>query len=175
MAPIKQHNQFSAPAKGQAQHGVTMVEILVAIIILSIGFLGMASIQLMGAKNIAGSSFRTMATIYAYDMAERMRSNAEGVDNGAYNNLDFTQLAQQRCGNNCTPAQIAQRDAFEWSQAIKGGLTDGGLPQGGGAIVYNVATDTHTINVNWREAIRIDDDFPDANGELQQFELEVQL
>ena len=176
MSPHNNHsNGFTGARCGGKQRGITMVEILVAILILAIGFLGMASVQLMGAKNIAGSSFRTLATIYAYDMVERMRLNPEGIENDAYDAIDGTKVADPKCGNTCTAEKIAQRDAYEWNQLIKSSLTEGGLPKGVGNVDYDSTNQLHKVTVQWRESIRINDDYPDATGTLQTFELAVKL
>ncbi len=171
----KQRGISLAGKPANKQRGITMIEILVAILILAIGFLGMASVQLMGAKNIAGSSFRTLATIYAYDMVERMRLNPVGIQNDFYNSVDGSKVTNPNCGNACTPQQVAQRDAFEWNQMIQAGLTDGGLPAGQGDVAYNATDQLFEVTVQWRETIRIDDDYPAATGALQQFELAVKL
>lgn len=151
---IRAQRAFGNHAK---QRGITMVEILVAILVLAIGFLGMASIQLLGAKNIAGSSYRTVATIYAYDMVERMRSNVEGVEGDFYDNIVTAKLTAPKCAADCTVEQIARRDVFEWNQLIGANVSDGGLPEGEGSVSYNSTTDQHEITVSWQNYIRTDD------------------
>lgn len=159
---------------GVQQRGITMVEILVALIVLAIGFLGMASIQLLGAKNIAGSSYRTLATIYAYDMAERMRSNIEGVEGGFYNKLDGNnKMTNPKCVANCSPKQIAQRDGFDWNQLIQNSVSAGGLPDGVGSVSFK--NDQHEIRVAWREYIRVSDNYGNGTGTPQEFVLQVKL
>jgi len=165
--------QPSFPRVKRSQRGITMVEILVTLIILAIGFLGMASMQMVGAKNVAGSSYRTLATIYAYDMAERMRTNFAGIGTTAYNNIDGTNVTNPDCTNNCTPTQIARRDAYQWNQAIKSDLSAGGLPKGVGDVTYDAGDGMHKITVKWSETLRSDDS--EATEQLQEFELAVKL
>lgn len=63
----------SASARGQ--RGVTLIEILVAIVLLSIGLLGLAGLQLRGMQVNQGSAMRSQAAILAEDLADRMRAD----------------------------------------------------------------------------------------------------
>lgn len=66
------------------QTGSTMIEVLVALLILAIGLLGMAGLQTLSLRNAHDAYLRTQATILAVDMVERMRagngSMAQGND-----------------------------------------------------------------------------------------------
>jgi type IV pilus assembly protein PilV len=55
--------------------GFTMVEMLVALLALSIGLLGIAGLQLTGLRANLGASLRSQATYLAYDILDRMRAN----------------------------------------------------------------------------------------------------
>lgn len=59
--------------------GFTLIEILIAVIILSIGLLGMAGIQLKGLRGTTNSTLRSQATMFANDIAERAHTNLNGV------------------------------------------------------------------------------------------------
>lgn len=59
--------------------GFTMIEVLVAMIILAIGLLGVAGIQALSLKQTANSSIRSLVTMHAYDLSERMRSEFDDV------------------------------------------------------------------------------------------------
>ncbi len=177
------------------ESGVTMVEILVTVIISAIGFLGLASVQLLGTKQIAASNYRSLATIYAYDMAERMRSNPNGLDLKAYDSInpdgsEPETSAKTFCTNNCTVGQVAERDIIEWNQQIQGEVTDGGLPNGIGRVEFEAARGMHVITVEWTEVVVIDrslvserDASEDISSEgetvrvdqIQEFVLEVKL
>lgn len=65
--------------------GLTLVEILVALIILSIGLLGLASMQTASVKFSTSAYQRTQATAIAYDLVDRMRGNRLAALNGDYN------------------------------------------------------------------------------------------
>ena len=59
-----------------AQRGLGIIEVLVALVVVSLGVLGVAGLQLTGMKHSAGSLYRAQALSLAEDMAERMRLNA---------------------------------------------------------------------------------------------------
>ena len=127
--------------KMRGSKGFGLIEVLVTIIIISVGLLGVASLQLISLKNVNNTQFRTLATIYAYDMAERMRSNKAGVDAGAYNKI---------LGNESEDASnVAQNDAFEWNSLIAAGANNGGLPSGVGTVTSNGSV--YDIVISWQE------------------------
>lgn len=66
--------------------GVGMLEVLVALVLVSVGLLGMASLQLNGMKVAKGSFSRSQAVLFVENMVTRMRSNPTGVTAGLYNN-----------------------------------------------------------------------------------------
>lgn len=110
--------------------GFTLVEVLVAVVIISIGLLGMAGIQIKGLRGTQSSNLKGQATIVANDIAERIHANLGGVPDGNlntdYSNVDVAQLAcenapAQYCSStadapadNCTPTQMATFDIFVW-------------------------------------------------------------
>jgi type IV pilus assembly protein PilV len=64
--------------------GFSLVEVLVALLVLSIGLLGLAMLQVQGMKYNTNSYQRTQATLLAYDIIDRIRANKVGADAGAY-------------------------------------------------------------------------------------------
>ncbi|NUU37229.1 type IV pilus modification protein PilV [Pseudomonas sp. C2B4] len=64
--------QWSKPA----QEGMTLIEVLVALLILSVGLLGAAAIQLNALKYTDSSRMTSQASFIAYDMMDRIRANA---------------------------------------------------------------------------------------------------
>ena len=59
--------------KYKQQTGFTLMEILVAIVVLSIGLLGIAGLQMQGTRHVHDAQLHTLAAIQAEDMADRMR------------------------------------------------------------------------------------------------------
>lgn len=59
----------------KTQKGFTMIEVLVAVLVLAIGLLGVAGVQLVSMQQTVNSTLRSEATMYAQSVAERVRSN----------------------------------------------------------------------------------------------------
>ena len=113
------------PSRRHSQGGVTLLEVLIAILIISFGLLGNAGLQSVGMKYNLGAAQRTAATLLANDIADRMRANMAGVNAGNYHN--YTSAAVPACLSTagCTAQQMAQNDTFEWNAAIAAALPSG--------------------------------------------------
>ena len=61
------------------QKGFTLVEVLVALVILSIGLLGVAGMQISGMKGNHNAFLRSQAQQYAYEMLDMMRANRDAA------------------------------------------------------------------------------------------------
>lgn len=113
-----------------------MIEVLVAIVVLSIGLLGLASLQATGLKQNHSALMRSQATVLAYDIIDRMRANRDSALNNNYN------IAL----NTATPngATIPEVDIKAWRDK----LTDL-LPNGNGSVTRDA--DQFTITVQWND------------------------
>lgn len=105
------------------QQGFNLVEVLVAMVILSIGLLGIAGMQVTGVRSNQGSYSRSQATAIMNDLAERMHNNLPGVAAGNYTGLDSsggcgpapTACGQENGGSapaRCTAQQMAAYDFY---------------------------------------------------------------
>ena len=72
------------------QSGFNMIEVLIALVILSFGLLGIASLQVTGVRGTQSSYYRSQAVAFANEMAERMYMNPVAVRSGQYADLDST-------------------------------------------------------------------------------------
>ncbi len=115
--------------------GFNLLEVLVALLVLGIGLLGLAGLQVQALRFNHDSYVRSQATILAYDMFERMRLNkaqgaayAGGDPGGACNDP----------GN-----ALALNDRVCWH-----GFIAGTLP-GGNATITAGANNLYTITINW--------------------------
>ena len=68
--------------------GVTLIEVMFAIVITSIGILGFASLQFLGLNSNQTAYYRSQASFLATDLSERMRGNIEGMNANAYRDFD---------------------------------------------------------------------------------------
>lgn len=118
------------------QTGVGLVEVLVALIILSVGLLGIASLYVTTLQAKTTSLSRMKATYLAQDMADRMRANPSAVNDTATgyelaSGQGLSQSGEPSCTSPCTPAQIASIDKYQWTKMISdtGSTSNGtGLP-----------------------------------------------
>lgn len=126
--------------------GFTLLEVMIAMVIFSIGLLGLAGLQGAGLRNNQTSFSRTIATQLAYDMADRIRNNR----NANYATASGT-ATNCMGGANCGQSQIANFDVYEWRAA----LTDkrNGLLNGRGFITRSTASGMtiYTVSVAWDE------------------------
>lgn len=143
-----------------------MIEILVSVLILAIGLLGLASMQVVGLKNNQSAYLRSQASMLAYDIADRMRANrTRALENGDYDNLDTNGSTPSSPGceastSGCSNQQRATADIYEWHTQIKGSTSGVALlPNARGQITRNdrgtagdVEDDIFTITINWDEA-----------------------
>lgn len=125
--------------------GFTMIEVLVTLIILSIGLLGLAALQARSMVSNHNAYLRSQAIQSAYDIGDRMRANMAGVNAGHYNNVSGTAANPACITAGCSPAQIARYDAFQWNT-----LLNQQLPSGQGTITGNGSH--FVISVMWNEA-----------------------
>ena len=130
----------------QNHGGFSLIEVLIALVIMSVGMLGIAGLYVEGMNAGRTSIFRHHAVTLAGDVADRIRANPRaGVDYegpGGNNNCVLGNV-------NCNPAQMAANDIDLWKTQA-----DDMLPNGAVAITYDdtVNPPTYTIVVGWDEA-----------------------
>lgn len=144
------------PAQASAQRGFSLLEILVAIVVLSIGLLGLAGLQAVSLNNNQTAYYRSIASQQAYDMADRIRANLAGVAAGNYNNLTATIPADPLCfTTGCTAANMAVTDHFQWltnnTRLLPGGAGTVRCASGPSGCVATVANSNRIfdITVTW--------------------------
>ena len=113
------------PARRARMAAYTLLEVLVAIAVLSIGLLGLAGLQAASLRNNQSAALRTQASHLAYDMADRMRANAQAVADGAYDGAQATAHGDCTGAGGCNSQDLAENDTAEWSVAIAAQLPGG--------------------------------------------------
>lgn len=120
------------------QRGTSLIEILVSILILTMGVLAMAGLHTASLRYSKTAEFRTTAVHLAEDLAEKMRTNTTGVINGNYTrqvawtaDLPAQDVPAITCDAACAPAQIAQEvaanDLAQWLNQARTALSGAGL------------------------------------------------
>lgn len=133
------NKMIEAPTTGlpRQQRGSSMIEILVAVLVLSVGLLGVASLQAVGLKNNTSAYLRTQANMLAADVLDRMRANRTVAVGGGYN-IAIGAAAPSGSG-------ITATDLGEWKTNLQ--LL---LPDGDGEV--DCVSDECTVTVQWRDA-----------------------
>lgn len=78
------------------QRGVTLIEVMIAVLILSIGLLGMAALTGVSVRNTQSANYRTQATNLAYEAIDMMRANKNNI--GYYNSAAYSD-PEVACGD----------------------------------------------------------------------------
>ena len=131
--------------------GFTLLEVLVAIVIISLGMLGVAALLVTVHKANASSYLQQQAVQDAYDILDRMRANLAGTQGGYYIGTFPASGTPTSClgtGTTCSPQQLAQFDTSQWGATLQQ------LPAGKGKIASTTANNqtTVTVTVTWNDA-----------------------
>lgn len=104
------------------ESGFNLIEVMVALVVLSIGLLGLATVQITSLQQNQSAYMRTQATLFAYDITDRMRANIDEVSNGSYfaasGALDSTCINYSASAAGCSASEMASHDIAEWQAAI---------------------------------------------------------
>lgn len=139
----------TTPAVASQTAGFTLLEVLVALVIFSIGLLGLAGIQALSLQNNNLAYMQTVAMQSAYDMADILRASTD-FDNdidGTFNNVD-TALGSEPtscAGSDCSVSEMAAYEIYFWKYHLSQKL-----PSGRGTVERN--GDVYTITIMWDEA-----------------------
>jgi type IV pilus assembly protein PilV len=145
----------------RAQRGFSLLEVLVALLVLSIGLLGLAALQTMGLKFNTQSYQRTQAVLNAYDIIDRIRANPAGMAGGNYDDIGIaaTPPTLPTCGTapGCNPAQMADYDVAQWKVSLAQLLTEGRGAVCRGDLAADLSTCTvaggtsFQVGIEWKE------------------------
>jgi type IV pilus assembly protein PilV len=130
---------------GTRQRGFSLVEVLIALIIMSVGMLGIAGLYVQSMQAGRTSMFRHQAVTLAGDVADRIRANPRAgiayAGQGANNNC-------VAAGVDCNEVQMAANDIAIWDQEAQDAL-----PNGDVIVQFDdtVNPPLYTISINWTE------------------------
>jgi type IV pilus assembly protein PilV len=136
------------------QRGVSMVEALVALLVMSIGMLGIAGLYVSSLQANRTALLRTQAVSLVNDMLDRMRANP--MARGQYDLSKYgTGPKDQNCvaaANNCSYTKLAEDDLYRWQESVKALLP--GTPTTSVKVVESVKANTpdnYIVKVTWTE------------------------
>lgn len=172
--PRRTYARSRMPAQ-RSSRGLTLTEVMVALVVFSIGLLGLASLQFSGARHGHNARQRAMAMTQAEAIIDAMRANATGLLAGAYDTtatgMPAATTVVQDCADNaaeCGGAQLANYQLRLWRLGAASGVasaTDGlgldnMLPSGDGRVCLDATPDSwgcdglgsvYAIKVRWTE------------------------
>lgn len=147
---------MNLPLNGHQSHveeGFTLIEVLIAIMILSFGLLGLAGLQARATVSEAESFGRTQALLLLQDMGTRLAANSTGFLAGNYHYAGNTfgtgyVGTDPNCAALPASAGIPEQDLCAWSDALKAATK---LPEARGCIAQDAADPREVIiAVAWR-------------------------
>lgn len=138
--------------------GFTLLEVLVAIVVISLGLLGLAGLQAATLRNNQIAYYRAIAIQQTYDIADRIRANQDGAATyalgvGADHNTGCTTAT-------CSAAEMAEVDIFQWNN------NNGRMLPGGAGTVAGAGAGNFLVTVSWNEST-------EAGSTAQQFQTTI--
>jgi len=150
------------------QHGFSLIEILISVLVFGVGILGLGGLQIASLKGSNNAHYRTTASVLAMDLSDRMRSNLNAVSAGLYGEAVSCSKVSRLCRSSaCSIEELAIFDIQEikcgsrvgsgTNMRREGGVA-GLLPRGqmtitcdGGVCVTppNSTRATHNITISW--------------------------
>jgi type IV pilus assembly protein PilV len=147
------------------QSGFSLLELLVALVIFSIGLLGIAGLQIVSKQANYESQQRTMASQVANALLEDMRTNGTGISiYTAASDLGggtLTSLPVSNCRDPNTPCSAAQKavhDLWHWERVVDGVQEMGVDGAAGGVVLPTICIDgpgggvagVYAVSIAWR-------------------------
>lgn len=106
-------------------HGSSLIEVLIALVILSVGLLGVGSLQTKTQQFSRSAYFNTQATIFTHDILERARANPKGMFSDFYDSPNVVEHSNCYNLTGCSPQEIAENDMYEWQADVAKTLPGG--------------------------------------------------
>lgn len=125
------------------QQGFTLLEVMIAVLVLAIGLLGLAHLHISSMKVNQSAEFRSQATMLAADIFDRMRANQQAARNGDYA-LALNAEAPD------SPSNVAENDIADWLVRLNNRLPQGDASIACPAFVANTEF-VCDITVSWTE------------------------
>lgn len=143
-------------AMRRALNGFTLIEVLIAVLVLSLGLLGVATTLLVSVRSAGSNYLKQQAVQYTYDITDRMRANFQVANDPTSGNpyaVALTKPSGDIPGQNCAEAEcnateMAAFDVWQWKNLLKNNL-----PGGVGGIVVSPTGTAHLtkvqVTINW--------------------------
>lgn len=145
------------PAAARRQHGISLIESLVAIVVMALGILGILGVQMRTLTDTSTTVRRAQAIRLIEDLSERMRVSPNALLSikdyeSGYDEKGSAMTASDCANTACTPAQQAKYDLKQWKTTVEQTLP------GGQASIFLAPGETVDTNrrqlgviIAWRE------------------------
>lgn len=144
--------------RSNRERGFSLLEVLIALLVLSVGLLGIAGLQTVSLRFNHQSYERTQATVLISEMFEKITANPTAATAGSFDSVALGDTSASysgygSCPASCTATQLATFDLFRWKSSLEdarrlaqgqGSITRVPDPDGATAHVYD-------ITVSWVE------------------------
>ena len=128
--------------------GFTLIEVLVSLLVLSVGLLGIGKLVLFSARANDSAYLRGQATEFAYEILDNMRANRTvAVTQGYDTTMASAPTNPGTCFDSPCPTTLAQYDVYTWKTRL-----GQALPSGEASVVTAGTPTTATITVQWDDA-----------------------
>lgn len=141
--------------------GMALIEALIALLVVAIGMMGIASLILQSLRESEAALAQTQAVNLVSDMQERIRANpgaGAAYDCAAYSSGP----AERGCapasgaGSNCTPPELAEDDLARWQSSVSVALPSSGAGLCEANVIYvapgsAAEASKYRISVSWRQ------------------------
>ncbi len=142
--------------------GFTLMEILIALLVVSVALIGVASLQIRGQQINHVAYLRTQATFLAYDMMDRMRLNSENAAQyvGGFTSVgpagEGTDYSCDGDGKSCSSIELANYDLNNWLNQVRETLPKGEV----NIKLVDALTQEYEITLRWKKIAAYTDDNP---------------
>lgn len=154
---------------GRNQSGVTLIEVLVTLLLVSIGLVGSLAMQARAMQDNQSAFYRSQAVNMATDLADRIRLNSQAARADNYTvNTDSLPQNFNLDGRETPSQRLAKNDLRSWLTWVQASL-----PLARGQVRRN--GDRFTIDVLWDENKNANDGIGGGHGAEARFRLEVEL
>jgi type IV pilus assembly protein PilV len=155
--------------------GFSIVEVLVALVVLGVGMLGIASLYITTLRSSGSAISRMQAVNLASDLGDRIRANRAAGTAYALSEIGELDDESDAClgaDKNCSPADMAAYDLNLWQRQVVGTL-----PSAQATVVVDTSTNprTYTITVSWLEAQENDAEGADPEDNRLSYVMRMQI
>src|SRR3984885_8265545 len=146
---MRLHTKYTSCNATDAR-GFTLVEVLLALVVLSVGLLGMAKMVMVSSHSNDSAYLRSQATALAYQAMDSMRANlSASTTNGYITPLGVMPAAAVDCSAFCDSPTLALSDVYAWKQHLKNAL-----PSGTGSITTSAISPVIATEVEqWGDSV----------------------